>query len=82
MLRKSIDVLDVEIRDRFAMLGVFAPKPAAFDIGAMSDVWETTDPLPTLQVLVDRGILEPTNIPEEFQMHGMLLSLARAMSEK
>jgi hypothetical protein len=81
VLQKSIEALDPETRERYGYLGVFAPKPATFDAAAMASMWEVENPLPTLQILVDRGLLEPIPGIDRFQMHSMLVSLAHSLLE-
>src|SRR5690606_23805374 len=51
LLQRSTDLLDEPSRERFALLGVFAPKPATFDLDAMKDVWLADDPRPTVRLL-------------------------------
>jgi len=78
ILRKSTDRLSPEMRDYFAFLGVFAPKPATFDLAAMSAVWEREAPKPIARELVRRGLLE--RIGEgRFQMHALLVAHAHGM---
>src|SRR5690606_23893887 len=79
LLRKSTDRLSEEMRERFAFLGAFAPKPATFDLNAMVAVWEVDDPRPTVRVLVARGLLE--RVGDRFQMHSLLVMHARDMLE-
>ena len=76
LLNKSLDLLDYTTKERYAYLGVFAPKPATFDEEAMKYVWQVNDPRPTIKILVDRGLLE--FIPEigRYQMHSLLVMLA------
>jgi len=78
LLRKSTDRLSPEMRDYFAFLGVFAPKPATFDLAAMSSVWEREDPKPIAKELVRRGLLEPAG-QGRFQMHALLVAHAHSM---
>jgi hypothetical protein len=79
LLHKSIDRLDETTRECYAYLGVFAPKPATFDIEAMKSVWEMDDPKPIIKTLVDRGLLE--FVPElgRYQMHALLVMLAKTL---
>lgn len=79
LLQKSLDRLDEATRDCYAYLGVFAPKPATFDIDAMKFVWQVEDPKPTIKTLVDRGLLE--FVPElgRYQMHALLVMLAKSL---
>ena len=80
LIQKSVERLDDLMQERFALLGVFAPKPATFDIEAMSAVWEVDDPRPPARQLVDRGLLEPVG-NGRFQMHALLAMHARSMFE-
>jgi hypothetical protein len=72
LLRQSTDLLEPEIRDRYAFLGVFAPKPATFDLAAMGAIWSVEDPRPTARTLADRGLLEPLLGTGRFQLHAVL----------
>jgi DNA-binding SARP family transcriptional activator len=78
LLKRSTDLLDDESRERFALLGVFAPKPATFDQSAMKAVWMADDVRPSIRKLVDRGLLEPVG-NGRFQMHALLVKLAKSM---
>jgi tetratricopeptide (TPR) repeat protein len=78
LLKKSTNRLPPDIRQHFAVLGVFAPKPATFEIDAMQAVWETPNPKPIIRELVNRGLLEPLG-DGQFQMHALLVAHARAM---
>lgn len=80
LLKRSSDALDPETRDRFAFLGLFAPKPATFDLAAMAAAWNTDDPRPCARLLVDRGLLEPVS-GGRFQMHALLVVHARSLLE-
>ncbi len=79
LLQKSLDRLDEATRDCYAFLGVFAPKPATLDMEAMKFVWQVGDPKPTIKTLVDRGLLE--FVPElgRYQMHALLVMLAKSL---
>lgn len=79
LLRKSSDRLDPDTRERFALLGAFAPKPATFDLPAMAFVWEVADARPTARMLADRGLLEPILGSDRFQMHAVLVMHARSL---
>lgn len=79
LLKSSSDRLSTEVRERFALLGAFAPKPATFDAGALKFVWETEDSFPTVRELVDRGLLEPVVSTGRFQMHALLVKHARSL---
>jgi DNA-binding SARP family transcriptional activator len=81
LLKRSTDSLDDETRQRFALLGLFVPKPATFDLGAMAAAWDVPDPKPTARVLVNRGLLEPVS-GGRFQMHALLVLHARSLLEE
>lgn len=79
LLQKSLDHLDDKTKECYAYLGVFAPKPATFDMDAMKFVWQMEDPKPVIKTLVDRGLLE--FVPElgRYQMHALLVMLAKTL---
>ncbi|MCD4686845.1 MAG: AAA family ATPase [Anaerolineae bacterium] len=78
LLQRSTDQLADDARRCFVLLGVFAPKPATFDLPAMKAVWDVPDPRPAVRTLVARGLLEPTN-GGRFQMHALLVMHAKSM---
>ena len=78
LLRKSTNLLDAESRERFALLGVFAPKPAYFDEDALQAVWAVDEPRTTIRLLVERGLLEPATAGQ-FQIHALLVMHAKSM---
>lgn len=78
LLAKSTRVLDPELRDHFAVLGEFVPKPATFELRAMKALWLIDDPKPTAAELVKRGLLEPMG-DGRFQMHALLIAHARSL---
>jgi Mrp family chromosome partitioning ATPase len=80
LLRHSTDRLESDERERFALLGVFAPKPATFSLDAMAAVWEMEDPVPTIRTLVQRGLLEPVG-DRRFRMHALLVLHASTLLE-
>lgn len=81
LLKRSTDLLDAEMRRRFAYLGLFVPKPATFDLEAMAVAWDVDDPKPGARVLVNRGLLEPVS-GGRFQMHALLVLHARSLLEE
>jgi DNA-binding SARP family transcriptional activator len=81
LLRRSTATLDSDMQQRFAMLGVFVPKPATFDLGAMAAAWQTSDPKLFARILVNRGLIEPTS-NGRFQMHALLVLYAQSLLEK
>ncbi len=80
LLRRSTDTLNPLTRERFALLGLFVPKPATFDLGAMQAIWDIADARTTARELVNRGLLEPVG-HGRFQMHALLVSHARSLLE-
>jgi hypothetical protein len=78
LLQRSTNNLDEQTRDCFAFLGVFAPKPATFDLAAMRAVWELDDPRPIVRTLVGHGLLERVGAGR-FQMHALLVQHARSL---
>ncbi len=80
LLKRSTDALDAEMRGRFALLGLFVPKPATFDMAAMAAAWDVPDPRMFARQLVDHGLLEPVG-GGRFQMHALLVLHARSLLE-
>ncbi len=78
LLKRSTDALDPEARTRFALLSLFVPKPATFDLAALKAAWNVPDPRPTARKLVDRGLLEPVG-SGRFQMHALLMLHANTL---
>ena len=78
LLRRSTDRLDAETRQYFALLGVFAPKPATFDLAALEAVWDVPDAKPIVRVLVNRGLMEPLG-SGDFQIHALLVAHAKSL---
>jgi NB-ARC domain-containing protein len=78
LLMKSTNILEPDIRECFAFLGVFAPKPATFDLAAMKAVWDAADPKPIVRKLVNHGLLEPVG-SGRFQMHRILVDHAKML---
>lgn len=76
LLDLSTNRLDELDLTHFAYLGAFAPKPATFDIEAIRAVWEVDDPKPSLNVLLDRGLLEVVN--GRYWIHALLVAHARS----
>ena len=78
LLQRSTNQLDSDTHRCFVLLGVFAPKPATFDLAAMKAVWDVPDPRPAVRSLVARGLLEPAT-GGRFQMHALLVMHAQSM---
>lgn len=81
LLKRSTASLDTEMRERFAYLGLFAPKPATFDLQAMAVAWGVDDPRPAVRALVNRGLLDPVS-GGRFQLHALLALHARSLLEE
>lgn len=81
LFQRSTDRLDSLARDCYAYLGVFAPKPATFDLEAMKEVWqlERERAEAIVRTLVDRGLLEFVREMERYQMHAMLVTHAKSL---
>jgi hypothetical protein len=80
LLKRSTDALDSETRLQFALLGLFVPKPATFDLSAMAAAWDVPESRPVARKLVDHGLLEPVG-GGRFQMHALLVLHARSLLE-
>ncbi len=76
LLDLSTSRLKEETLKYFVYLGVFAPKPATFDMVAIQCVWKVDDPKPTLRTLINRGLLELTD--SRYWMHAILVAHARS----
>jgi DNA-binding SARP family transcriptional activator len=81
LLLRSTNTLDALTRERFALLSLFVPKPASFDLQAMAVVWNVQDARPTVRILINRGLIEPIN-GGRFQMHALLVLHARALLQE
>lgn len=81
LLAKSTERLPPELLERFAFLGVFAPKPATFDLAALRAVWDVEDPKPSVRALVNLGLLEPAG-EGRFRMHALLIAHAKSLLEE
>lgn len=79
LLLTSLDKLDDETREYYGYLGAFAPQPATFDLEAMRFVWDVEDARPTVRILVDRGLLEYIPEVKRYQMHALLVTLAKTL---
>jgi hypothetical protein len=81
LLKRSTDALDADLQYRFALLSMFVPKPATFDLDAMKGAWNVADPKPTARTLVNRGLLDPLH-GGRFQVHALLVLHARSLLEQ
>jgi hypothetical protein len=79
LLIKSLNHLDKSVCDRYAYLGTCAPSPARFDLQFLKDTWQMDDPKPVIKALVDRGLLEYVPDQQVFQMHALLVMLAKSL---
>lgn len=82
LLQKSTERLSNLARDCFAYLGVFAPKPATFNLSTMEFVWQVDNPKSIVRQLVDRGLLEFVPELNRYQMHALLVMLAKSLLTK
>lgn len=80
LFQRSVETLQPTDQEAFADLGVFASKPATFDLKAVAYVCELDDPIPTIRQLVDHGLLEPLG-NARFQMHYTLSMYAKSLQE-
>lgn len=80
LLNRSTGRLTPEMRLRFALLGLFVPKPATFDLNAVAVAWDMDDPRPAIRTLVSHGLLEPIS-GGRFQMHALLVLHAKSLLE-
>lgn len=80
LLRKSTDHLDPLTRQRFTRLAPFAPRPASFELEDLAGMWhvQEAEARRTVDVLVDRGLLEPSG-DGEYQIHQVLVQHAKAL---
>lgn len=83
LLRKSIDTIPEELRERFILLSDLPEEPATFDVPFFSDVWEITDAeaASTLRSLADRGLMELA-AQDRYKIHAILVLLARSLCEE
>ncbi|MEP0805574.1 MAG: hypothetical protein HRF47_08800 [Chloroflexota bacterium] len=79
LLKRSLDHLDEKTKECYAYLGIFAPKPATFDTDAVKYMWQIEDPKPVIRTLVDRGLLEYVPELDRYQMHPLLVMLAKSL---
>lgn len=79
LFHRSTDLLDAEARRCFIALGAFAPKPASFDLEAMTFVCEVPDATAVAETLIDQGLLEPRG-NGRFQMHALLVAHANGLA--
>lgn len=79
LLYKSIEILEDTSKDCFSRLGAFAPGLVTFDISAMKYAWEVEDPKPIITALVDRGLLQFVPELSSYQMHSLLVMLAKSL---
>lgn len=79
LLLTSLDKLNEETREYYGYLGAFAPQPATFDLEAMLFVWDVEDAHPIVRELVNRGLLEYIPETKRYQMHALLVTLAKTL---
>lgn len=79
LLQKSTDLLNDDSLYYFTCLGVFAPKPATFDLNAIKSVCQTSKPKQYIDELINRGLLE--YVSGRYQMHALLVVHAKSFFE-
>jgi hypothetical protein len=77
LLKRSTDRLDKTTRERFATLGRSA-RPAIFSPETLKNMWRVRDPQPTIDTLINHGLLEPLG-NGKYQMHAVLVSFADSL---
>lgn len=78
LLQLSTDLLDEETRQRFIGLSAFEAKPAVFHAKHVAMFWGNADPQPTLNKLVDLGLVEPLG-DLRFSIHALIVNHARSL---
>lgn len=81
LLQRSVARLSPDLQEKFALLGVFAPKPATFTLSAVQAIWRDSQAQQAIRTLTDRGLLEPSG-DGRFQMHALLVMHARSMFQE
>lgn len=82
VLAQSMKRLSPEDRKYFMYLGVFAPKPATFDIDALKYVWNTDDPRRVIKQLLNRGLIESTPSTGRYVIHALLSDFAKKLLQE
>ena len=77
VLAASVDRLTEDARDRFRMVGAFAPN-SRFDVTALAELWGVPDAVPMATDLVIRGLLR-WYPPRWCSIHSLLRAYARAL---
>jgi small GTP-binding protein len=80
ILLSSIKTLDEHTQKYFALLGVFAPAPATFDIDAMVNVWNLEDPYPVIKALTERSLINKISA-NHYQTHALIANFAKSLME-
>jgi len=81
LLKRSTDRLDKTMRERFATLGANPgdnPRPAVFSPDTLKDIWRVRDPQPTIDALINHGLMEPLG-NGNYQVHAVLVSFANSL---
>ena len=81
LFKLSTDLLDDETRERFIALGSFRAKPAVFKARDLERSWKTADTVPTLNKLIDLGLVEPAG-NSRYQVHALLVAHARNLGSE
>jgi hypothetical protein len=79
LLRRSTDYLSKEARNCFKMLAWFPSKPAIFDFEDLKGCWEVNNTDEIIKELVGLGLLEPLPKTGNFQLHYLMMLLAKSL---
>lgn len=79
LLFSSLDHLDVRTRDCYAYLSVFAEAPASFSLENLRFIWKNQTAELIVKELVGHGLLEFVPETGRYQMHALLVMLARSL---
>ncbi|HEY1016333.1 MAG TPA: NB-ARC domain-containing protein [Herpetosiphonaceae bacterium] len=73
---KSTEGLELVTYDRFIRLGMFAAKPAVFDLAAIEAICDMRPVMPVLIELIEQGLLE-RGADGSYRLHALLAAYAR-----
>jgi hypothetical protein len=82
ILGMSVDRLDKDDQERFAMLSIFGGEPLTWELNAVSAVWETQieETEGTIARFIQRGLVEPRD--GRYWMHALLADYAAELMEQ
>lgn len=82
LLMRSTDFLSSIARECFSLLAFMAVKPYQFDLNEVNGFWKVVNPETIARELLDYGLIEPTPIQNTFQIHYLMVLLARSLLSK